>query len=295
MFSLPNHPGAYALASIADPTLLILPRTFQQELIQGLPVGNLRHWHHVIPAKISPFSFHPALLVAFSGGAELRLKSPMRSESDESRRLFSLLSAQNFLYCTLEIVIPAKSAYTPEISKGPLVRLQKRLLTGVREAAMEGSSTGHAAHAEHISLLSVSADISRRLIPVHLRFYPPAVRLGDECLVLNEVQLNLPLANITTNRALRHPDFRKLLPNPRPDPVRCVALLSWRLLVALQNCFDEGFRRFYSWLAARVDLSLPRYRISQCFPYHAPVDPKLPGHSFARSHSVVVLPSNLFE
>jgi hypothetical protein len=30
--------------------------------------------------------------------------------------------------------------------KGPLVRLQKRLLTGVRESAMEGSSTGHSSH-----------------------------------------------------------------------------------------------------------------------------------------------------
>src|SRR5260370_38301707 len=100
---------------------------------------------------------------------------------------------------TLEIVITTKTKYTPKISKGPLVRLQKCLLTGVREAAMECSSAGHASHAEHISLLSLSADICQRLIPVHLRFYPPAVRLRNECLVLNEFQLNLPLAYITTN------------------------------------------------------------------------------------------------
>ena len=67
------------------------------------------------------------------------------------------------------------------------------------------------------------------------------------------------------------------------------------LLVALQNGFDEGLHRFYPRLTARVDLSLPRNRISQCFPYHASVDPKLPGHSFDRSHPVLVLPSNLFE
>ena len=52
--------------------------------------------------------------------------------------------------------------------------------------------------------LSRSADISQRLIPVHLRFYPPVVRLRNECLVLNQFQFNLPLANITTNRALGH-------------------------------------------------------------------------------------------
>jgi hypothetical protein len=72
MFSLPIHPGAYGMAPIADPRLLVLPETCQQELAQGLPVGNLGDWHHVIPAKISSFSFHPDLLVAFSGCAELR-------------------------------------------------------------------------------------------------------------------------------------------------------------------------------------------------------------------------------
>src|ERR1700733_531576 len=195
MFSLHIHPGAYTLAPIADPTLLILPGTFQQELVQRLPVGYLRYRHHVIPPKISPFSFHPALLMPFSGRAELRLEAPMRSESDESCRLFSLVPAQNLLHCTLEIVITTKTEYTPEISKGPLVRLQKCLLTGVREAAMEGSSTGHASHAEHISLLSLSADICHGLIPRHLRFYPPTVRLRYERLLLIEFQLNLPLAN----------------------------------------------------------------------------------------------------
>jgi hypothetical protein len=200
-----------------------------------------------------------------------------------------------FIYCTLEIVIPTKSEYSPEIGKGPLVRLQKRLLTGVRKGAMERSSTGHAAHAKYVGLLSLSPNIGVRLIPVHLRFLPPSVGLRNECLVLNQFQFNLPLPDITTNRALRHSDFRKLLPYPRPDPVRCVSLLSWRVLVALQNGFDEGFRRFYPWLTPRVDLSLPWNRISQRFPYHAPVDPKLPGHSFDRSHPVVILPSNLFE
>src|SRR5580700_1492011 len=125
MFSLPIHPCAYALAPLPDPTLLILPGTFQQELVQGLPVGNLRDWHHVIPAKISPFSFHPALLVAFSGCAELRLEAPMRSKSDESCRLFSLVSAQNLLHCTLQIVIPKSFENSQEISKPQFVCFQK--------------------------------------------------------------------------------------------------------------------------------------------------------------------------
>src|ERR1035441_2108707 len=195
MFSLQIHPCAYGLAPLADPTLFIAPAFFEQIDVQGLPTGNLRHRHHVVPTKISTFSFHPALLMTFSWRAELRLEAPMRSEGNESRGLFSLVSAKNLLHCTLEIVIATKTEYTAEIGKGPLVRLQKRLLTCVWEAAMECSSTGHASHAKHISLLSLSADLSQRLIPVHLRFYAPAVRLRNERLVLNEFQLNLSLAN----------------------------------------------------------------------------------------------------
>ena len=114
MFSLHRHPGAHRLAPIADPSLLVPPRVFPQVLVQGLPVGHLGHRHHVIPAKISSFSFHSPLLVPFARSAELRLEAPMRSEGDESRRLFSLVAAQYLLYCTLQIVIPTKSEYPPK-------------------------------------------------------------------------------------------------------------------------------------------------------------------------------------
>src|ERR1700683_3232296 len=91
-----------------------------------------------------------------------------------------------FFYCTLEIVIPTNSEYSPEIGKGPLVRLQKRLLTGVREGAMERSSTGHAAHAKYVSLFSLSPDIGVSLIPVHLRFLSPTIGLRYERLALQQ-------------------------------------------------------------------------------------------------------------
>src|ERR1700745_1333547 len=94
-----------------------------------------RDRHHVVPPKISSFSFYSTLLVSFPRSAELRLEAPMRSEGDKSRRLFSLVSAQYLLYCTLEIVIPTKSEYPPEIGKGSLVRLQKCFLACVQKRA----------------------------------------------------------------------------------------------------------------------------------------------------------------
>ena len=63
---------------------------------------------------------------------------------------------------------------------------QKRLLAGVRESAMEGSSTGHAAHAEYVGQLPLSADICVRFIPVHLRFSSPNVALRNERLAVEQ-------------------------------------------------------------------------------------------------------------
>ena len=87
--------------------------------------------------------------------------------------------------------MPDIRLHSPEIGKGSLVLLQKRLLTGVREGAMERSSTGHAAHAKYVGLFSLSPDIGVSFVAVHLRFLSPNVGLRNECLVLNQFQFNL--------------------------------------------------------------------------------------------------------
>src|ERR1035441_4577251 len=139
VFSFQIHSCANRLGPVADQTLLVVPGSFQQEQVQGLPAGNLRDGHHVVPAKVSAFSFHPALLVAFSRGAELRLETPMRSEGDESRRLLPLVAPQNLLHRTLQVVVSQDSKYSTEIEKRSFMRFQKRLLAGVREGTMKSS------------------------------------------------------------------------------------------------------------------------------------------------------------
>ena len=108
----------------------------------------------------------------------------MRSEGHKSHRLLSLMAPQNLLYRTLKVVIPKDVKNPTKIEKRLFMRFQKRLLAGVREGAMERSSTGHAAHAKYIGLLSLAADIRVRFIPVHLRFCAPNVRLGNERLAM---------------------------------------------------------------------------------------------------------------
>src|SRR5450759_3804652 len=105
VFSLQIHSCANRLGPLADPTLLVVPGSFQQEQVQGLPTGNLRDGHQVVPAKVSAFSFHATFFVAFSRCAELRLETPMRSEGDESRRLLPLVAPQNPLHRTLQVVV----------------------------------------------------------------------------------------------------------------------------------------------------------------------------------------------
>src|SRR5713226_6500583 len=105
------------------------------------------------------------------------------------------MPSQNLLHCTLKVVVPQDSKYSTEIEKRSFVRFQKCLLAGVREGAMEGSSTGHAAHAKYVGQLPLSADIRVSFIPVHLRFSTPNVGLRNERLLADQSQLNFPLSN----------------------------------------------------------------------------------------------------
>jgi hypothetical protein len=123
--------------------------------------------------------------VPFSRCTELRLETPVGPKGDESCRLFSPVSAQNPLHCAREVVITTGGEYAAKMVEGSLVPFQKRLLAGVREGAMEGSSTGHAPHAKLIGFLSLPADVGVGFIPVHLRFSTPAIGLGNERLLLD--------------------------------------------------------------------------------------------------------------
>src|ERR1700745_3131476 len=96
-------------------TFFRLPGCFQQEEVQRFPTGNLRDRHHVVPAKVSAFSFHSTLLVTFRRSAELRLETPMRAKGYESRGLLALMPSQNLLHCTLKVVVPQDSKYATEI------------------------------------------------------------------------------------------------------------------------------------------------------------------------------------
>src|ERR1700722_2774530 len=59
-------------------------------------------------------------------------------------------------------------------------------------------------HAKYVHLLSLSPDIGVSFVPVHLRFLPPSIGLRNERLALQQPQLDLPFANVGSNRGLGH-------------------------------------------------------------------------------------------
>jgi len=180
------HPCANRLGPLADHPLLILLRGFPQQNIQFFPTRYLRHRHQMVAAKITTFALHATLLVAFPWRTKLRRKTPVRPEGHESRGLFALISPQNLLHRTLQVIVAKRRKYSAEIGERQLVGFEKSLLTGVRERAMEGSSAGHTPHAKQISLLPLSADLCVGFIPVHLCFCAPRIRLRNEGLATGQ-------------------------------------------------------------------------------------------------------------
>ena len=249
----------------------------------------------MVPAKVPAFSFYATLLVAFPRRTELGLKTPMRSEGDESRRLLSPVPAQNPFHRTAEVVIAKLCKYAAKISEPQLVRFQKGLLAGMWKGAMERSATGHAPHAKYIGLLSLLADVHIGFIPVHLSFLTPPIGLWNAGFLADESQLRLSLAHVATNRGLACLYFRHLCSNPAPDPMRGVPLLPRRLLVRGYNRLDEGNGWRELGLRSNGFLAFWGDGVGQCLPYHSPVDPQLLSHTLDRSSTMLVLASDLFK
>src|SRR2546426_1829401 len=87
MFPLEIHLRADRLCPSANDPLLIFLGSFEQENVQFLPAADLRHGHQMVPAKVSAFSFHAALLVTFSRCAELGLETDRKSTRLNSSHL----------------------------------------------------------------------------------------------------------------------------------------------------------------------------------------------------------------
>src|SRR6516164_6574144 len=163
------------------------------------------------------------------------------------------------------------------------------------ESAMEGSSTGHTAHAKNVGLLPFTGDVRIGFIPVHLSFFSPTIGLRNKQFLAYQPQLHLPPAHVATNGALSDFHLRQFRSDPAPDAMRSVPLLSRCLSVRFQNRFDESPGRLEFRTLTYRSLAFRRNRTVHCFPNHAPMNPQLLGNPSDRSPTMLVLPSYLLE
>src|ERR1035437_2398524 len=124
----------------------------QQLCVQLSQIARRRYRDPVVAAEVAHFAFHPALLVAFAGRAEIGLILPVRTEGDEAGRQLPLIAAQDLLYCTRQVVVAKPAENAAEVMERQLVCFQKRLLRGPQVSAMIGRSTSHRTKRKHLQL-----------------------------------------------------------------------------------------------------------------------------------------------
>src|SRR5437660_1701671 len=260
MLSLGQHGCADRLRPACNDAVFLFFGSRCQQQVQLVQIAHLRHRYQMVPPKLPAFAFYTAFFVTFSWSAELRLKSPVRAERDEPRRLLALVSPQDFLYRALQVVVTQHPKYAAKMRKRQLVRFQKRLLGCVWICPMESAPARHAAQAEQIRLTCLAVELRPALVPIHLPFVAPRVRLCNECLPPYQPHRRLLLAHISPHRRFGHFHFGHLAPHSRPDTVRRVPLLARRFAVAFQNPVDKGNRRHQLRPLPLRYLPLPRQR-----------------------------------
>src|SRR5271155_550634 len=295
VFLLQPHRLTDALRAPADDAPLIVPRSLQQQRVELLQTAHLRHRHQVVATKVAVLHFDAAFLVPFAGRTELRLKAPMRPKGDEAFRFLPLLSAQDLLHRTAQIVVPQHGEDAPEVRERPLVRFQKGLLAGVRIGAVKPRPTGHAAHAEDINLLPFALDLHPGFVPVDLTLLPKTVRLRNEGLAAQQPQRNLPLPYVLPHRRLRHPHFRELGSQSTPNAMRRVSLLARRLPIRFQYGIDERHPTGQLRSLSSRHFALPRNRVAQRLAHQAAMYPQLPRHPVDGPSPVLILTPDLLE
>src|SRR5712692_2452133 len=249
----------------------------------------------MVAPEVAHFAFHAALLIASCRVAELRLETPVRTETDQPLRLFPLMAAQNLLHRALQVVVAQQLEHATKVAKRQLVRFQKGLLRGVIVGHMKRSPAGHRAHREYVNLAHLVRHFGHRLVPVHLRFAAPVVDLRNKSLPPRLSQFLLALPHIAAHRGLAHARLRALLANPQPDSPRRVPLLLRSLFIGHQNPIDELDHWPQARLAANRWLALRRNRARQGLPHHPPMNPQPSRYTLDRSSPVCVLPSDLLE
>lgn len=78
MLSLNEHRCSYRLIASCNHTVFVLLAGGKQLRVEIIEIISDRHWHPVVPAKVTALAFHSTLLMRLARRAELRVKPPVR-------------------------------------------------------------------------------------------------------------------------------------------------------------------------------------------------------------------------
>ena len=277
-----------------DPPLFVLLAATAQLFVQLFQVLHLRNRHQMVAAEVTHFAFHSALLVASRRVAELRLKAPVRAESDQALRLFPLMTAQNLLHRALQVVVAQATGRRRRSSQTPTRALPEMPAAWRDSRPRETLRRWPSSASQKCKPASFAREVGHGFVPIHLRLAAPVVDLRHERLPPRESQLLLAFPHITAHRRFRH-RVRALLPNPLPDPMCRVPLFTRRRLILAQNLVDELHHRTQPRLVSHRQFALRRNRTYQGLSHHPPMHAQLLRDRTNRPRSMRMLPSDLFE
>src|SRR3954447_23094012 len=132
------------------------------------------------------------------------------------------MASQDPLYRTAEIVISQQSEYAAKVPECQLMRFQKRLLGRMRIRPVIRAAARHRSHTEDEHLVPPPTHLSPGFIPVNLCLLTPSITLRHKCSRASDSHPARPLPHVSPNRSFGYVQPRHLLPDPYPNPLRCV-------------------------------------------------------------------------
>ena len=184
----------------------------QEHGVEFVQVARGGYRDQVIPPEESSFTFDAAFFMTLARCTEAGLKSPMRTEGNEARRLLAPVAAQDLFDRCAQVVVPQPLKDAAQVLEPEFVRFQKRLLGGAWIRAVKGCAAGHGAHREDLHGVPLAIEVDVRLVPIHLTLVAPGVLLRDEDLRAGaQPEFLLALAHVAAHRRFDDPDLGRSL------------------------------------------------------------------------------------
>ena len=209
----------------------------QQVLVQLLPIADPRHRHQKAASGIAHQSFHLAFVIALARTSELLGKQVMALQLGEGPRLLPRTIPQNPRHRQLGVVVQDRARYPAQIGKGLNVAFHKGLCALGGKRHHEDSVRVGKVHGEEVRHAFLPGHHRQGLSEVNLSSAGGMGLRNKHFLAALPTQPHVVLHDGVATREV------VLGPQAIEDPLSCVPLFGWLLLVFFQNGVDDAHPR----------------------------------------------------